>query len=93
MSDTERVGEPQGRVFRAKLAQLREAERERDDLLRVRKEWESEHGRLSRQLAGAVDALREYGGHREDCNALSGAPDCSCGFDEAMLRALGRGGR
>lgn len=41
---------------------------------------------------GAVEALREYGGCREDCNALSGAPECSCGFEAAMLRALGRAG-
>ena len=41
---------------------------------------------------GAVEALREYGGHRDDCPITAGAPDCDCGFDEAMLRALGRAG-
>lgn len=40
----------------------------------------------------AVEALRKYGGCLEDCNALSGAPECSCGFDEAMLRARDRAG-
>lgn len=48
------------------------------------------------QLEGAVkllDALDRYVGHREDCNALSGAPECSCGFDDlyARVRAAVRG--
>jgi hypothetical protein len=52
----------------------------------------ADNERLSHKLAGAVEALRKYGGCLENCSALSGAPECSCGFDEALLHALGRSG-
>lgn len=38
---------------------------------------------------GALDlleALGVYVGHRDDCDVLSGAPECSCGFDELYTR-------
>lgn len=46
------------------------------------------------QLAGAARWLERFGGHLEDCNTLSGAPECSCGWDEAYtkIRAAVRSG-
>jgi hypothetical protein len=64
---------------------LRRAVEERDALqklvTRVNADWRE-----------AVGALRKYGGCLEDCNALSGAPECSCGFYERLGRAQ-RAGR
>lgn len=42
----------------------------------------------------AVRWLDRFGGHLEDCNTLSGAPECSCGWDEAYteIRAAVRSG-
>jgi len=39
-----------------------------------------------RGAVGLLDALDGYVSHREDCDALSGAPECSCGFDELYTR-------
>lgn len=38
------------------------------------------------EAVALLEALDNYVGHNEGCNALSGAPECSCGFDDLYTR-------
>lgn len=37
-------------------------------------------------LVKLLDSLDPYVGHEEDCDSGSGAPECSCGFDDLYTR-------
>lgn len=61
-------------------------------LLDDRDSWRRVAERLEREKVALISenkmlcALGDYSGHMDDCSGLSGAPDCTCGYDDLFTQ-------